>query len=368
MLLRRLQCLRGLAFAATRGEKGAMRPATGTSATDGLCRRLATLAGGLFLLLASPADVSAQTLSQATPFTGQPSQVFSPPPPPPAAAPRPAPGNVREPHANMPAVAAGKLPLALAARYAEDGPFIQRSMHWRVFVAKPDPTAPLTLAAESSDSFPVFALLPGEYVVHAAYGLASSTQRVKLFDGPRREILVVPGGGLRLQGRVGETMIPPQRLRFEIYEGSFLQRAGAASPTGGRAERPPVVRHANAGDLVLLPAGVYYVQSTYGEGNAVIQADVRIEPGRLTDATVHHRAAQITLKLVNAPGGEAIANTQWSVLTPGGDSIKESIGAFPSVVLAEGDYLAVARHDGRTYQQTFHVQSGRDREIEVLAR
>jgi hypothetical protein len=110
------------------------------------------------------------------------------------------------------------------------------------------------------------------------------------------------------------------------------------------------------------------VQSIYGEGNAVIQADVRIEPGRLTDATVHHRAAQITLKLVNAGGGEAIANTQWSVLTPGGDSIKESIGAFPSVVLAEGEYLAVARHDGKTYQSTFRVQSGRDREIEVLAR
>jgi hypothetical protein len=83
---------------------------------------------------------------------------------------------------------------------------------------------------------------------------------------------------------------------------------------------------------------------------------------------VHHRAAQVTLKLVNTAGGEAIANTQWSVLTPGGDSIKESIGAFPSMVLAEGEYLAVARHDGRTYQQVFRVDTGRDREIEVLAR
>ena len=129
-----------------------------------------------------------------------------------------------------------------------------------------------------------------------------------------------------------------------------------------------MVRNAIPGDIVLLPAGVYYIESTYGEGNAVIQADVRIEPGRLTDATAHHRAAQITLKLVGVAGGEAIANTQWSVLTPGGDSIKESSGAFPSVVLAEGEYVAVARHDGRTYQRNFRVDSGRDREIEVLAR
>jgi hypothetical protein len=268
----------------------------------------------------------------------------------------------------MPQVAAGKIPLALSARFAADGPFIPRGIHWRVFAAKNDSSSPPALAAEATDSFPVFALAPGEYIVHAAYGLAASTRRVKLGTEPRRETVVVSGGGLRLQGRVGETSISSQRLRFEVYEGSFLQRGGGSAPTGGRAERPAVVRNAIAGDVVLLPAGIYYVQSTYGEGNAVIQADVRIEPGRLTDATVHHRAAQITLKLVSAAGGEAIANTQWSVLTPGGDSIKESIGAFPSVVLAEGEYVAVARHDGRTYQENFRVQSGRDREIEVLAR
>ena len=333
-------------------------------AVSGSCR-LAALAGGLALLAATPATV----LAQSAPFAAQPGQVFSPPPSPPSQPlARPAPGPQRDPHASVPTMPAGKVALALAARFSDGGPFIPRGMQWRVFVAKSEPSGPPALAGEATDAFPVFALAPGDYIVHAAYGLAAATHRVKLKDEARRETVIVPGGGLRLQGRVGDAVIPPQRLRFEIYEGSFLQRSGAGMPTGGRAERPPVLRNANAGDLVLLPAGTYYVQSIYGEGNAVIQADVRIEPGRLTDATVHHRAAQITLKLVNAGGGEAIANTQWSVLTPGGNSIKESIGAFPSVVLAEGEYLAVARHDGKTYQSTFRVQSGRDREIEVLAR
>jgi hypothetical protein len=109
------------------------------------------------------------------------------------------------------------------------------------------------------------------------------------------------------------------------------------------------------------------VQSTFGDGNSTITADVRIEAGRLTDATVHHRAAQVTLRLVGSAGGEALANTSWSVLTPGGDSIKEFIGAFPSIVLADGEYVAVARHDGRTYQHIFKVVSGRDGDVEVLA-
>jgi hypothetical protein len=339
-----------------------MTPAARLLAGDAPLGRFAQAVCALIVLLLFTGDLPAQT----APFSGPAGTVFSPPPPAPAA--RPAQGGLRDPNQSLPAVAAGKVPLGLVARFSEGGPFIPRSMHWRIYSAKNETTGPLALAAESSDAYPVFTLAPGDYIVHAAYGLAAATHRVTLRDEARRETVIVPGGGLRLQGRVGDTTISPQRLRFEIYEGSFLQRAGGKTPTGGRAERPPVLRNANAGDLILLPAGPYYVQSTYGEGNAVIQADVRVEAGRLTDATVNHRAAQITLKLVNAAGGEAIANTQWSVLTPGGDSIKESIGAFPSVVLAEGEYVAVARHDGKTYQATFRVQSGRDREIEVLAR
>lgn len=322
------------------------------------------LAATIALAMLAAAQIPAA--AQIAPFSGRPSTIFSPPPAPQSAPARPAPNVTRDPHQSLPPAVAGKIPLALSARFADDGPFIPRGIHWRVFQTRTDATGAPTLAAEAKDSFPVFTLAPGDYVVHAAYGLAAATRRVKLGMEARREVLVVPGGGLRVHGRVGEFAIPSQRLRFDVYEGSFLQRDGMNA--NGRAERPAVVHDAIPGDIILLPAGVYYVQSTYGEGNAVIQADVRIEPGRLTDATVHHRAAQITLKLVSAAGGEAIANTQWSVLTPGGDSIKESIGAFPSVVLAEGEYVAVARHDGRTYQNTFRVDSGRDREIEVLAR
>ena len=79
-------------------------------------------------------------------------------------------------------------------------------------------------------------------------------------------------------------------------------------------------------------------------------------------------AAIITLKLVNEWGGEARANTQWEVLTPGGDVIKESIGAFPRVILAEGEYRVIARNDNQSYERAFKVITGVDGEVEVLAR
>ena len=71
---------------------------------------------------------------------------------------------------------------------------------------------------------------------------------------------------------------------------------------------------------------------------------------------------------VGEPGGEALANTAWSVLTKGGDTVKESIGAFPKVILAEGDYQIVARNEGKTYERSLKVINGVDGEIEVLAR
>ena len=102
--------------------------------------------------------------------------------------------------------------------------------------------------------------------------------------------------------------------------------------------------------------------------NSVVSADLKVQAGKLVRATVKHRAAMLTLKLVNAPGGEALANTSFTLLTPGGDVIRELIGAFPSLVLAEGDYVAIARHQGKTYQTEFKVQSALDRDVEIIAK
>jgi hypothetical protein len=117
---------------------------------------------------------------------------------------------------------------------------------------------------------------------------------------------------------------------------------------------------------VRLPEGTYHVVSTYGESNAITRADLSVEAGRMTEATLNHRAATVTLKLVAVAGGDAFAGTAFSVLTPGGDVIREAIGAFPSVTLAEGDYVLIARHEGQVYTREFKVESGLDRDIEVV--
>jgi hypothetical protein len=58
----------------------------------------------------------------------------------------------------------------------------------------------------------------------------------------------------------------------------------------------------------------------------------------------------------------------FSVLTPGGDVIREAIGSFPVVTLAEGNYTLIARNDGKVYTREFTVESGLDRDIEVVSK
>ena len=74
------------------------------------------------------------------------------------------------------------------------------------------------------------------------------------------------------------------------------------------------------------------------------------------------------LNLRGAESLPSLANTSFSVLTPGGDTIREAIGAFPSMTLAEGEYVVIARNGGKVYTQEFSVRAGLDRDIEVIVK
>ena len=280
--------------------------------------------------------------------------------------PDPAPGS-EAPPARSPAplpplqgglVSSGVGALTVSARFGKDGAAIGSGLVWRVYTDKPEGDGSFKLVKEERGASPTFALPPGGYIMHVALGFGHAAKRVQVRAEPAREVFELAVGGVRFDGRVGESKIPPARINFEVYRGSQFDPG----------EKRPVAAEIPTGNLVLLPEGIYHVVSNYGDGNAVMRSDFRIQPGKLTDATVSHRAAAITLKLVGEKGGEALANTAWSVLTPGGDVIKESIGAYPVVVLAEGDYIAIARHEGKVFNREFKVEPGPDREVELLAR
>lgn len=249
--------------------------------------------------------------------------------------------------------------LALSARFGRDLPNITGGLIWRIYSDKPDPaTGAFKLVREDRSATPSLPLPPGNYIIHVGLGMATAVRSVGLRQDVVREVFDLPAGGLRIEGRVGAAKIPNGQISFNIYNGSQFDVG----------ERDPVVSNVAVGDVVMLPEGTYHIISNYGDANSVVRSDIRVQIGKLTDVTVTHRAAAITLKLVSEKGGEAMANTAWSVLTPGGDIVKESIGAFPNVVLSEGEYRAVARNEGKVYERKFNVVNGVDGDVEVVAR
>lgn len=285
-------------------------------------------------------------------------------PPPPVSQPALAPpvGNVAP---SAPAAAAAAVApagsqavLALSAKFGKDLPGVTGGVIWRIYSDKPDASGAFRLLREERSPTPNIVLPPGSYVVHASLGLASAVRPVTLRQDTTREAFEIPAGGLRIEGRVGTTRIPAGQVTFSIFKGSQFDAS----------EQVAIAQNVPSGDVALVPEGQYYIVSNYGDGNSVVRSDIRVQAGKLTDVTVTHRAALILLKLVSEAGGEALANTSWSVLTPGGDVVKESIGAFPRMVLAEGQYRAIARNEGRLFEHNFDVVNGVDREIEVLQR
>jgi hypothetical protein len=255
-------------------------------------------------------------------------------------------------------------------------------LHWRLFAARAESDGSRPLIVESNDAQPTLTAPPGDYVVHVSLGLASASRRLSLGAEVRNERLTLNAGALRISGTLNGpsnagTPIDPSKLAISIYV-----------PERNNPQAKLVDTKARAGDVIGLPEGAYHIVSTFldtvgigsiGVGkmqggvsaptptNSIVAADIKVAAGKLIDVTLRHRAATVTIKLVNTAGAEALANSSFTVLTPGGDLIRELIGAFPSLVLGQGEYVVIARHESKTYQATFEVQSGVDRDVEVVA-
>ena len=254
------------------------------------------------------------------------------------------------------AVTAKKQRVTLTAQITENGMNIPEGLVWRVFDTRTDASGELVLADKSEQGTATFELVPGQYVVHVAYGRAQASETLDVGEGGTNKSIVLDAGAMRLNASItGDVSIPINQLRFDVFT------------AGSEADRTVVAQNLAANDIVTLNAGTYHIISYFGSINAVVRADLRVEPGQLTDATLYHRASQVTFKLVTVAGGEAIADVDWTVKTDGGETVFTDIGAFPATVLAEGKYVVTAKRGDTVLDHAFEVQPGPSREIEVLS-
>ena len=247
-------------------------------------------------------------------------------------------------------------PVKLVAQISEKGAKINGGLVWRIFDSTPDKSGNLPMVAKSEQPSPTLTLKPGDYVVHVAYGRAQASDTLSVGNKAGSKAMILDVGALKLNAAItGDLPIPANLQHFDIF-----------TPGATVADRTLVAGKVNANDILTLNAGTYHVVAHFGDQNAIVRADLRVEPGQLTDATLYQKAAQISFKLVSDKGGEAIADIDWTVKGQDGQSVLVETGTFPAAVLEEGTYTVSAKRGGKTYTQTFQVKPGQTQDIEVV--
>ena len=247
--------------------------------------------------------------------------------------------------------------VTLSALLTEEGQRVDQGLTWRIYAVK-DVTADgkPKLVTTSREAVPAVRLAAGDYFVNVAFGRANVTRKIAVAaNGQTAETFALNVGLLKVVAVLGNKQAATGVV-FDVFSDERDQFG----------QRPRVIAGARPGTLLRLNSGLYQIVSQYGDANSTVQADLTVEPGKLTEATVVHQAGRVTFKLVTRTGGEAQADTQWSILNRVGDIIKESAGALPIHTLAPGAYTATARSDGRSFRRTFSVKSGDVTEVEVM--
>jgi hypothetical protein len=300
-----------------------------------------------------PAAEAAPPAQDGPPVQVVQSVPIAPPEPPPAPtvaakATPPPPAQVQRP-----------VPVTFKALVSEQGPRLQTGLTWRVYASNSSPqSSGYKLLSTHREAMPTAALLPGEYLVNAAYGLSNLTRKIKVESGRSlEETFVLNTGGLKLAAALPDGgSLPESAVKFDILSDEEDQFGN----------RQTILHNAKPGIVTRLNAGAYRIESLYGDANATIRVDVTVEPGKVTEATIKQTGAKTTFKLVQSLGGEALADTKWTILTSAGDVVKENAGALPTHILAPGSYAVVADHAGLSYTRKFSIESGAAKQVEVV--
>ncbi len=253
---------------------------------------------------------------------------------------------------------ANTISVRLAALITEEGKEIENGLVWRIYNAAKSPDGRYKLVKTLEAPRFTGALPPGVYLVNLSWGRSHLTEKLELLSSkPLVHNFVLNAGGLKLGARhMDGSTLPAQKVVYRIYSDERDQFG----------QRRLVLDHAQPNKTIRLNAGIYHISSLYGSANGIIESDITIEAGKLTLATINHTASKVTFRLVNTPGGEALAGTIWRVETPDGKLVKETAGALPTLILAAGDYAINAKFSGRVFARKVTIEPGAPVHVEIV--
>lgn len=245
--------------------------------------------------------------------------------------------------------------LFLKAVFSKSDLIIEKGVIWRIFGSFLDEKNHLPLLKFQKGGKAEFYLEPGTYFVYASFGRLTAQKRIHIKENQQyNEIFQFKAGALSLNAQLTEGQIDLSQVTFSIYADNTED------------EKASLLSNIKPNEIVRLPEGIYHILSKYGSVNALKREDIQIKTHQLTQATIKHTAAKITLRLVRQKKGEALADTSWAINDRSGDPIWESVGAYATIILEEGNYSVIAKNKDSLYQKNITVASGKDQNIDIL--
>jgi len=112
---------------------------------------------------------------------------------------------------------------------------------------------------------------------------------------------------------------------------------------------------------IRLNAGTYKLVSLFGAANSIVETEVTIKPGLLTEVEINHKSGIVSLKL---PGNTS-SELEVQILDASNKSVISQSAQTGSYVLAPGTYTAVAKIGDKSSKTPFKVKEGEAKEVVI---
>ncbi len=249
--------------------------------------------------------------------------------------------------------------LKLSARPAIGAQTLSDKVHYTIYKGAQSLDGKREQITQSNKTSPTFWLPAGDYFVKANYGLASADMAVQIKANQRTEkTVIINAGALRLSSRVEGL---PETLKSQVF---YVIYDTKPDLEGNYRE---IFTTSQAQRTVHIPPGEYLIEGRWGNTNARTPVSAVVTAGKLTSATVIHRAGRARFKLTAVPGGTPTGKPYWTFYDFSGAEIGRNVKPTPERIFSAGKYSVVVRYDDQEFKAGFTIKSGDEKQIDIVA-
>lgn len=186
-------------------------------------------------------------------------------------------------------------------------------------------------------------LPPGEYKVTAVIGHTKIVEPLTLPQNSKLDVsYVLNAGALRVLPRIAMPVAADIPSTSKIFART------------GSLKGQMIATTTMPGEVLMLAAGGYRIESTYTNGNVSNVTDIQIKPGIMSAIDINHVAGLVTFSASQAKN--------WKIATPQGAPVAAIVDQ-QTMVLKPGQYVAIANDAWLNKKMPFEILAGQQIEI-----